>query len=144
MAQFGISNDPDRTRTWVKAPLKDEPLIQSTHRPLRNRTSLFTRQYPKHSNSRGTLTFATSGANTRSCQLFINLSDNEFLDAEGFTPIGRIIYGAMKSNQPQQSDSNIDENVIDRIYAGYGEGGRGDGSDGKGMKASLCVFVVAI
>lgn len=34
----------------------------------------------KKSNSRGRLTFATSGTNTRSTQVFVNLADNHFLD----------------------------------------------------------------
>jgi cyclophilin family peptidyl-prolyl cis-trans isomerase len=104
---------------------------------MRNRTALFTRQYPRHSNSRGTISYAMGGPGTRSCQLFINLVDNKFLDAQGFTPIARIVYGALGTKNAV-SDSPGDVNIIDRIYNGYGEGGKGDGSDGKGELRSIC------
>lgn len=94
---------------------------------------MFTAQYPRHSNVRGTLSYGSSGPGSRASQLFINLVANPHLDREGFTPIGRIVHGARSANKAHVSDSALDENVIDRIYTGYGEGGKGDGSDGKGM-----------
>lgn len=60
------------------------------------------------SNSRGTVTFATAGPNTRTTQLFINLADNPQLDGMGFTPIGQVDDQAMT--------------VAESLYAGYGEG----------------------
>jgi peptidyl-prolyl cis-trans isomerase A (cyclophilin A) len=57
-------------------------------------------------NLRGTVTFATAGPNTRTTQLFINLADNTRLDASGFAPFGRVVDGM---------------EVVDRLYAGYGE-----------------------
>ncbi len=59
------------------------------------------------SNARGTITFATGGPNTRTTQVFINLADNTQLDSRGFAPFGRVVDGM---------------NVVDQLYAGYGEG----------------------
>ena len=72
IVQFGIPAVP--TKKW-KQPIKDDPVLQT--------------------NARGTLTFATSGANTRTTQLFINTrkGGNKFLDKEGFSPIGEVIEG---------------------------------------------------
>lgn len=69
------------------------------------------------SNRRGTLSFASAGPNTRANQIFINFVDNTYLDNEGFAPFARVLSGM---------------NIVDKIYSGYGEGGRGDGRDGKG------------
>merc|ERR1711964_913869 len=60
----------------------------------------------KQSNKRGTVSFATSGPNTRSTQLFINLNDNANLDGMGFGPIGRVVRG-------------MDQ--VTGMYSGYGE-----------------------
>lgn len=57
-------------------------------------------------NTRGTITFATAGPATRTTQLFINFGDNLQLDGMGFSPMGRVVDGM---------------DVVDRIYAGYGE-----------------------
>lgn len=69
------------------------------------------------SNRRGTVTFATGGKHTRSSQIFFNLADNSFLDRQGFAPFGEVVQGM---------------EFVDALYNGYGEGGRGDGSDGRG------------
>ena len=95
MVQFGIHGDPAVTSAWAKAPIKDDPV--------------------KQSNARGNLTFAKTGLpNSRTTQLFINFKDNDFLDAQGFSPIGRVTTGM---------------NVVDKLYSGYGEmaeqGGKG-------------------
>jgi peptidyl-prolyl cis-trans isomerase A (cyclophilin A) len=69
----------------------------------------------KQSNKRGYVTFATAGPNTRTTQVFINFGDNSGLDGQGFTPFGRVISGM---------------DVVDKLYAGYGEGApRGNGPD---------------
>ncbi len=70
IVQFGIAADPTQNRPKA---IKDDPVIQT--------------------NARGTLTYAISGPNTRSTQLFINTkgSGNAFLDKQGFAPIGEVI-----------------------------------------------------
>jgi len=67
------------------------------------------------SNKRGMITFATAGPNTRTTQVFINFGDNSMLDGQGFAPFGKVVTGM---------------NVVDALYAGYGEGApRGAGPD---------------
>lgn len=61
----------------------------------------------KQSNKRGYISYAMAGPNTRTTQLFINYADNSRLDQMGFAPIGRVVEGM---------------DVVDRLYAGYGEG----------------------
>jgi peptidyl-prolyl cis-trans isomerase A (cyclophilin A) len=98
MAQFGISAYPEVNSAWENARIKDDPVTQP--------------------NKRGKITFATSGPNTRTTQVFINFSDrNVFLDGQGFSPFGEVIQGM---------------NVVDMFYEGYGEGapqGRGPRQD---------------
>jgi peptidyl-prolyl cis-trans isomerase A (cyclophilin A) len=92
MAQVGISGDPALNVQWRARPIQDDPV--------------------KASNTRGTVTFATSGPNSRTTQFFINFGDNSRLDGMGFAPIGKV-----KDMAP-----------VDSIYDGYGEGaprGRG-------------------
>nr|CAI77922.1 rotamase [Guillardia theta] len=61
------------------------------------------------SNTKGRITFATSGPNTRSTQVFVNLADNTFLDSQGFTPFGELA---------SEDDLNI---FMRKINAEYGE-----------------------
>lgn len=70
VVQFGISAVPKQNRP---SPIKDDPVIET--------------------NARGTLTYATSGRDTRSTQLFINTrkGGNKFLDKQGFAPIGEVV-----------------------------------------------------
>ena len=65
----------------------------------------------KQSNTRARLVFATAGPNTRTTQLFINFGNNARLDGMGFAPFGEVIDGM---------------DVVDKIYAGYGEQPRQD------------------
>ena len=89
VAQFGLSANPAVNAAWEKATIKDDPHSQS--------------------NKRGTLVFATAGANTRTTQLFINFKDNgASLDSQGFTPFGAVDGNGM--------------NVVEMFYDQYGEG----------------------
>jgi len=60
----------------------------------------------KHSNVRGTITFAKADRNTRTTQVFISLQDNSRLDSDGFSPFGQVVSGM---------------DVVDKITAQYGE-----------------------
>ncbi|MEX2015003.1 MAG: peptidylprolyl isomerase [Candidatus Hydrogenedentales bacterium] len=61
---------------------------------------------PRQTNERGYLSYAAGGPNTRTTQVFINRTDNKALDRSGFAPFGKITSGM---------------NVIERLYADYGE-----------------------
>jgi len=87
VVQFGISARPDVSRAWENAKILDDPVTQS--------------------NTRGTITFATAGPNTRTTQIFINLGDNPNLDGMGFSPLGKVASGM---------------DVVDKLYKEYGEG----------------------
>ena len=99
MSQFGISGKPEVSKAWKDKKINDDPSVGE-------------------SNQRGYLSFATSGKDSRTTQIFINLVDNKNLDSMGFTPFARVVGEGMS--------------VVDQLYAGYGEGGNGDGLDGRG------------
>src|SRR5436190_3220863 len=73
MCQFGIHGDPAVSAKWRDANITDDPV--------------------KGSNSRGAITFATAGPNTRTTQLFINFGNNKGLDGQGFSPFGKVTDG---------------------------------------------------
>lgn len=109
MAQFGIHGDPAIGAAWKEARIQDDPA--------------------KETNTRGRITFATAGPNTRTTQLFVNYTDNSNLDPMGFTPFGEIVSGM---------------DVIDSLYSGYGEGApRGRGPDQGRMQAEGNTYLKA-
>ena len=73
VAQFGYAADPKASAHWREKPLEDDPV--------------------KESNLKGRLTFAKSGPNTRTTQIFINLRDSKSLDRKGFAPFGEVAEG---------------------------------------------------
>lgn len=87
MVQFGMNGDPKVNSEWKAKTIQDDPVTQS--------------------NTRGMVTFATAGPNTRTTQVFINFGDNAFLDRQGFAPFGKVVEGM---------------DVVDRLYAEYGDG----------------------
>jgi peptidyl-prolyl cis-trans isomerase A (cyclophilin A) len=87
VVQFGISARPEVSRVWEDAKIDDDPVSQS--------------------NTRGTLTFATAGPNTRTTQVFISLAENSRLDGMGFSPFGKVKSGM---------------EVVDKLYSEYGDG----------------------
>ncbi len=76
MVQFGISGSPAIGSKWRKN-IKDDAPQQSV----------------TQGNMRGHVSFAMAGPNTRTTQMFINTVNNNFLDGQGFTPIGEVISG---------------------------------------------------
>ena len=74
MAQAGMNGDPEVSRAWLNARIKDDPVVRS--------------------NTPGTVTFAMSAEpNSRSAQIFINYGNNSYLDASGFAPFGQVVEG---------------------------------------------------
>ncbi len=86
VVQFGINGDPKVHKKWRDSPIKDDPVTAS--------------------NVRGSVCYATAGANTRTTQLFINLGDNSRLDKMGFAPFGKVTEGI---------------EVVDKITSQYGQ-----------------------
>ena len=85
MVQFGMNGNPSVQQEWDRN-IKDDKVTQS--------------------NKRSYVTFATSGPDSRTTQLFINFADNASLDGQGFAPFGKVIEGMEH---------------VDAINAEYGE-----------------------
>jgi peptidyl-prolyl cis-trans isomerase A (cyclophilin A) len=101
MVQFGINGEPSVNSAWKNNVFPDDPVTQS--------------------NTRGMITFATRGKNSRTTQVFINFKDNTNLDGMGFSPFGKVVEGM---------------EVVDSINPEYGEGApRGRGPDQQKLQA---------
>ena len=91
-AGWGIHDNPYVNVVWQRELLLDDPVTQS--------------------NTRGRVSFARSGANSRTTQVFVNNKDNSSLD-DRFAPFGEVVEGM---------------DVVDGLYADYGDGPpRGEG-----------------
>lgn len=100
VVQFGINGDPRVNEAWETRRFADDPVTLS--------------------NQAGFLSFATSGPNSRTTQIFINKRDNSRLDSLGFSPFAKVVDGM---------------HVVEQLYAGYGEGPpRGGGPDQSEMR----------
>ena len=86
VVQWGISGTPAIAKAWQNATIKDDPVT--------------------HQNVKGTITFATAGLNTRTNQVFVNLTANSSLDSQGFSPFGTVTSGF---------------SVFNHLYSGYGD-----------------------
>lgn len=86
VVQFGMAADPELTEKWRQRVIADDPVLGS--------------------NTVGTVTFAKSGPNSRTTQVFFNLGNNRRLDGMTFAPFGKVIEGM---------------DVVKNLYAGYGE-----------------------
>ncbi|HVA64514.1 MAG TPA: peptidylprolyl isomerase [Terriglobales bacterium] len=93
VVQWGLGPDPQINMAWDQANIPDDPVIKS--------------------NTRGMVTYAMGGPNSRTTQVYINLGNNARLDKLGFAPFGQVTQGM---------------DVVDQLYAGYGDGApRGHG-----------------
>ncbi|HET9299505.1 MAG TPA: peptidylprolyl isomerase [Candidatus Polarisedimenticolaceae bacterium] len=95
VVQWGIPGDPALAANWAGARIADDKVAEK--------------------NASGTITFAKSGPNSRTTQVFINLADNQKqLDKSGFAPFGVVVDGM---------------DVVKKLHGGYGDmvsqGGRG-------------------
>jgi peptidyl-prolyl cis-trans isomerase A (cyclophilin A) len=84
LAQFGMHGEPAVQDAWRDAVVEDDPV--------------------RHGNTRGTVSFASRGPNTRTTQLFIILRDNSPYDRLGFAPFAEVVSGM---------------DVVDSLYSGY-------------------------
>lgn len=91
VAQFGISAYPEVSQAWEQATIPDDPVVKQ--------------------NTRGAVSFAAAGPNSRTTQVFINLGSNLQLDSEQFAPFGAVTKGM---------------SVVDELYSGYGDRPTGD------------------
>jgi peptidyl-prolyl cis-trans isomerase A (cyclophilin A) len=86
MVQFGLPASPAVAARWRTRTLRDDKVTKS--------------------NTRGMVTYAMAGPNTRTTQVFINYGNNARLNADGFSPFGKVVTGM---------------EVVDKLYSGYGE-----------------------
>ena len=93
---YRIAGDATVATQWKNETIADDPVRQN--------------------NARGFVSYAMTGPDARTTQLFINLGDNSRLDREGFAPIGRVIDGM---------------EIVDQLYSGYGEDAGGGMRGGK-------------
>jgi len=98
VANFGIHGNHEVSAAWRENSIRDDPPA-------------------KHSNERGTVSFAANGPNSRSTELFVNLGPNTKFDKAGFVPIGKVIKGI---------------EVLDKLNKEYGE----SPPNGKGPEAA--------
>mmetsp|Transcript_59927 Transcript_59927/g.106613 ORF Transcript_59927/g.106613 Transcript_59927/m.106613 type:complete len:214 (-) Transcript_59927:57-698(-) len=87
MVQFGIPGEPSVAAQWRDKNIKDDPVTKS--------------------NTKGMVTYANAGKNTRTSQMFINFRDNSFLDNQAFAPFAEVLGNGM--------------DVVEKINSEYGE-----------------------
>jgi peptidyl-prolyl cis-trans isomerase A (cyclophilin A) len=94
--QFGIPGNPTLAKVWEHESMKDDP--------------------PNQSNRKGYISYAMTGPDTRTTQLFINLKDNLEFDIQGFVSIGKVVDGM---------------DVVASLYSDYAEKAGGGMRGGK-------------
>ncbi|VEU44278.1 unnamed protein product [Pseudo-nitzschia multistriata] len=118
VAQFGIASDPALNKKWLYCGASDEEGRQQCQKPIPDEPRL-------QPNKRGTLSFASSGKNSRTTQIFVNLVNNDgppnFLDPQGFVPFAQIVRGMDgATNVPKQLNSEYGGKVNQGKAAFYG------------------------
>lgn len=93
VVQWGLHGNKDVNQAW--------------HDPENRQAAKIKDDQVEKSNTRGRIVFATSGPDSRTTQLFINLGNNQRLDSMGFAPFGQVKGDGMK--------------VVDKLFSGYGE-----------------------
>lgn len=86
VVQWGMNGDPAVYAKWKDREFADDEV--------------------KKSNTRGRISFASRGPNTRTTQLFISFGDNARLDSLGFSPFAEVVEGM---------------EVVDKINSEYGQ-----------------------
>lgn len=99
VVQWGISDSPRKTSKWNQEYMVDEP--------------------GKVSNTRGTVSFAASGKDSRAMQVFVNLGNNAPLDKQGFSPFGRVISGMDVFAKFHSYKEDINQSQFIREGGGY-------------------------
>ncbi len=93
VASWGLHGHPRITEAWERRSILDDE--------------------PRVPNTRGRVSFAHHGVNTRTTIVFVNLRDNPGMDREGFAPFGEVVEGM---------------DVVERLFSGYGDASpRGQG-----------------
>jgi len=93
VVEWGVHGDARVTTLWRRYAIADDSVRQN--------------------NSKGRVTFAARGPNTRTVLVFVNLRDNLGLDDQGFAPFAEVVDGM---------------DVVEALYSEYGDGPpRGDG-----------------
>ena len=77
VVQWGINGDPYTNDVWRMRPIQDDPVVES--------------------NTRGTISFASAGPDTRTTQVFINYKDNVSLNRQGFQVFGKVTSGMVST-----------------------------------------------
>lgn len=101
VVQWGISNSPGKTSKWNQEYMEDEPRTQS--------------------NLRGTVAFASSGPDSRTMQIFVNMGNNTPLNAQGFVPFGRVLSGMDSLAKMMSYGDQIDQSRLMREGGSYVE-----------------------
>lgn len=101
VVQWGISDSPRKTAKWNFEYLPDEPR--------------------KLSNTRGTVSFAAAGKDSRTMQVFVNLGNNTPLNNQGFAPFGKVISGMDVLGKLQSYGENVNQGQLVREGGSYVE-----------------------